>query len=149
MRQMVKVDLDGSPQQIFGVLKDLEAYENWLGFVDSIETLEAEGDLPCWQVTLRAQIGPFARLKQLRMVLIEDEAPRIIRFVRRETDGKEHSDWELSVLIDGRAGSSSSVSMELSYSGKFWSLPLQSVFNSHVDAAKSLLQQTFAGDEDS
>ena len=35
MRQMVKVDLDGSPQQIFGVLKDLEAYESWLGFVDS------------------------------------------------------------------------------------------------------------------
>ena len=149
MRQMVKVNLDGSSERIFGVLKDLAAYESWLGFVDSVESLEAEGNLACWQVTLRAQIGPFARLKQLRMVLVEDEAPRVIRFVRRETDGKEHSNWELLVLIDGREGGGCSVTMEVSYSGKFWSLPLQSVFHSHVDAAKDLLQQTFAEEEDS
>tara|TARA_B100001250_G_scaffold288652_1_gene250401 strand:+ start:50 stop:499 length:450 start_codon:yes stop_codon:yes gene_type:complete len=149
MRQMVKVDLGGSPQQIFRVFKDLRVYEILLGFVDSVETLETEGSLPCWQVTLRAQIGPFARLKQLRMVLVEDEAPRVIRFVRRETDGKDHSDWEILVLVDGREGGGCSVSMEVSYSGKFWSLPLQSVFNSHVNAAKDLLQQAFPVDEDS
>lgn len=149
MRQVVQVDLDGSAEQIFDVLKNLEAYESWLGFVDSVKALEAEVHMPCWQVTLRAQIGPFARLKKLRMVRVEEEAPRVIRFVRRETDGKEHSDWELLVLIEEQESVRCSVNMEVSYSGRFWSLPLQSVFISHVDTAKNLLQQTFAEDESS
>ena len=140
---MVKVDLYGSPQQIFGVLKDLEAYESWLGFVDSVETLEAEGNLACWQVTLRAQIGPFARLKKLRMVRVEEEAPRVIHFVRRETDGKDHSDWELLVHIGERESGGSSISMEVSYSGRFWSAPLQNIFNSELATAIDRIQDTF------
>ncbi len=143
MRQVVKVDLDGSPVQVFDVLKDLEAYESWLGFVDSVETLGAEGNLPCWQVTLRAQIGPFARLKKLRMVRVEDEAPRVIRFVRRETDERNHSDWELLVHIKKREGSGSSISMEVAYSGRFWSAPLQSIFDAELATAIDRIQDTF------
>ena len=146
MKQVIEVDLDSSSDKIFNVLNNLEAYENLLGFVDCVEALESEEGVPCWLVTLRAKIGPFARLKKLRMARTEEKRPEVVRFSRRETDGKNHSDWELCILLKEQGGDRCLVIIEVSYSGRFWSAPLQSVFNSHVDTAKDLLQQTFSGD---
>ena len=103
----------------------------------------------CWIVTLRAQVGPFARLKKLRMVRVEEDFPELIRFSRKETDSKDHSDWDLHVTINEKESMGCSVQMVVSYSGGFWSVPLQAVFTSHVETAKVRLQETFASNDDS
>ena len=143
VKQVIEVDLDGSPEQIFATLKDLANYQNWLGFIDTVDT---DGGDTFWIVTLRAQVGPFARLKKLRMVRVEEHVPESIRFSRRETDSKDHSDWDLHVTINEKEGVGCSVQMVVSYSGRFWSVPLQAVFTSHVETAKVRLQETFSSD---
>ena len=143
VRQVIEVDLDGSPEQIFAALADLANYQNWLGFID---TVDIDGGDASWIVTLRAQVGPFARLKKLRMVRVEELVPESIRFSRREIDSKDHSDWDLYVTINEKEGVGCSVQMVVSYSGRFWSVPLQAVFTSHVEAAKVRLQETFSSD---
>ena len=143
VRQVIEVDLDGSPEQIFAALADLANYQNWLGFIDTVDT---DGGDASWIGTLRAQVGPFARLKKLRMVRVEELVPELIRFSRREIDSKDHSDWDLYVTINEKEGIGCSVQMVVSYSGRFWSVPLQAVFTSHVEAAKVRLQETFSSD---
>ena len=143
VRQVIEVDLDGSPEQIFATLADLANYQNWLGFIDTVDT---DGGDTSWIVTLRAQVGPFARLKKLRMMRVEELVPELIRFSRREIDSKDHSDWDLYVTINEKEGIGCSVQMVVSYSGRFWSVPLQAVFTSHVEAAKVRLQETFSSD---
>ena len=143
VRQVIEVDLDGSPEQIFAALADLANYQNWLGFIDTVDT---DGGDASWIVTLRAQVGPFARLKKLRMVRVEELVPESIRFSRREIDSKDHSDWDLYVTINENEGVGCSVQMVVSYSGRFWSVPLQAVFTSHVETAKVRLQETFSSD---
>ena len=146
VRQVIEVDLDGSPEQIFATLADLANYQNWLGFIDTVDT---DGGDTFWIVTLRAQVGPFARLKKLRMVRVEEDFPELIRFSRKETDSKDHSDWDLHVTINEKESVGCSVQMVVSYSGGFWSVPLQAVFTSHVETAKVRLQETFASNDDS
>ena len=146
VRQVIEVDLNGSSEQIFSALSDLANYKNWLGFIDTIDTVDADGGSACWIVTLRAQVGPFARLKKLRMVRVEEDFPELIRFSRKETDSKDHSDWDLHVTINEKEGVGCSVQMVVSYSGRFWSVPLQAVFTSHVETAKVRLQETFSSD---
>ena len=146
VRQVIEVDLNGSSEQIFSALSDLANYKNWLGFIDTIDTVDAAGGGACWIVTLRAQVGPFARLKKLRMVRVEEDFPELIRFSRKETDSKDHSDWDLHVTINENEGVGGSVQMVVSYSGRFWSVPLQAVFTSHVETAKVRLQETFSSD---
>ena len=143
VRQVIEVDLNGSSEQIFSALSDLANYKNWLGFIDTVDI--DTGDT-CWIVTLRAQVGPFARLKKLRMVRVEELVPELIRFSRREIDSKDHSDWDLYVTINEKEGVGCSVQMVVSYSGRFWSVPLQAVFTSHVETAKVRLQETFSSD---
>ena len=149
VRQVIEVDLNGSSEQIYIALSDLANYKNWLGFIDTIDTVDADGGSACWIVTLRAQVGPFARLKKLRMVRVEEDFPELIRFSRKETDSKDHSDWDLHVTINEKDGVGCSVQMGVSYSGRFWSVPLQAVFTSHVETAKVRLQETFASNDDS
>ena len=146
VRQVIEVDLNGSSEQIFSALADLANYKNWLGFIDTVDI--DTGDT-CWIVTLRAQVGPFARLKKLRMVRVEEDFPKLIRFSRKETDSKDHSDWDLHVTISEKGDMGCSVQMVVSYSGGFWSVPLQAVFTSHVETAKVRLQETFASNDDS
>ena len=146
VRQVIEVDLDGSPEQIFDALANLANYQNWLGFIDTVDT---DGGDASWIVTLRAQVGPFARLKKLRMVRVEENFPESIRFTRRENDSKDHSDWDLYVTIKQQEDVGCSVQMIVSYSGSFWSVPLQAVFTSHVEAAKVRLQETFSSNGDS
>ena len=149
VRQVIEVDLNGSSEQIFSALADLANYKNWLGFIDTIDTVDADRGGACWIVTLRAQVGPFARLKKLRMVRVEDNFPGLIRFSRKETDSKDHSDWDLHVTINEKESMGCSVQMVVSYSGGFWSVPLQAVFTSHVETAKVRLQKTFSSNDDS
>ena len=82
-------------------------------------------------------------LQELR---VEEHVPESIRFSRRETDSKDHSDWDLHVTINEKEGVGCSVQMVVSYSGRFWSVPLQAVFTSHVETAKVRLQETFSSD---
>jgi hypothetical protein len=148
MRQMIEVDLKSSPEQVFSALENLKAYENWLGFIDVIEEFDTEAGVPCWDVTLRAEIGPFSRLKKLRMVRFVSEPYKEIGFTRRESDDKVHSDWNLSVRIKSEDADSCTVFLEVAYSGRFWSKPLQGVFNSHVAAAKDLLRASLETTEE-
>ncbi len=149
VRQVIEVDLNGSSEQIFSALSDLANYKNWLGFIDTIDTVDADGSGACWIVTLRAQVGPFARLKKLRMVRAEEDFPESIQFSRRETDSKDHSDWDLHVTINEKESMGCSVQMVVSYSGRFWSVPLQAVFTSHVETAKVRLREMFPSNDDS
>ena len=149
VRQVIEVDLNGSSEQIFSALSDLANYKNWLGFIDTIDTVDADGGSACWIVTLRAQVGPFARLKKLRMVRVEEDFPELIRFSRKETDSKDHSDWDLHVTINEKESMGCSVQMVVSYSGGFWSVPLQAVFTSHVETAKVRLREMFSSNDDS
>ena len=146
MRQVIEVDLNGSSEQIYIALADLANYKNWLGFIDTVDI--DTGDT-CWIVTLRAQVGPFARLKKLRMVRVEEDFPKLIRFSRKETDSKDHSDWDLHVTISEKGDMGCSVQMVVSYSGGFWSVPLQAVFTSHVETAKVRLREMFPSNDDS
>ena len=149
MRQVIEVDLNGSSEQIYIALADLANYKNWLGFIDTIDTVDADGGGACWIVTLRAQVGPFARLKKLRMVRVEEDFPELIRFSRKETDSKDHSDWDLHVTISEKGDMGCSVQMVVSYSGGFWSVPLQAVFTSHVETAKVRLRKMFSSNGNS
>ncbi len=149
MRQVIEVDLNGSSEQIYIALADLANYKNWLGFIDDIDTVDIDAGNTCWIVTLRAQIGPFARLKKLRMVRVEEDFPKSIRFSRKETDSKDHSDWDLHVTISEKGDMGCSVQMVVSYSGGFWSVPLQAVFTSHVETAKVRLRKMFSSNGNS
>ena len=146
VRQVIEVDLNGSSEQIYIALADLANYQNWLGFIDTVDT---DGGDTSWIVTLRAQVGPFARLKKLRMVRVEEDFPELIRFSRKETDSKDHSDWDLHVTISEKGDMGCSVQMVVSYSGGFWSVPLQAVFTSHVETAKVRLREMFPSNDDS
>ncbi|MCH1512312.1 MAG: SRPBCC family protein [Acidimicrobiales bacterium] len=148
MRQMIEVDLRSSPEQVFSALENLKAYEKWLGFIDVVEELDIGTEVPCWDVTLRAEIGPFSRLKKLRMVRFVSEPYKEIGFVRRESDDKVHSDWNLNVRIESKETNRCTVFLEVTYSGRFWSKPLQGVFNSHVAAAKDLLRASLETTEE-
>tara|TARA_Y100001970_G_scaffold199704_1_gene242917 strand:- start:119 stop:577 length:459 start_codon:yes stop_codon:yes gene_type:complete len=149
VRQVIEVDLNGSSEQIYIALADLANYKNWLGFIDDIDTVDIDAGNTCWIVTLRAQIGPFARLKKLRMVRVEEDFPKSIRFSRKETDSKDHSDWDLHVTISEKGDMGCSVQMVVSYSGGFWSVPLQAVFTSHVETAKVRLRKMFSSNGNS
>ena len=112
------------PDRLFAWVEDLAVYPQWMRLVHHVGPVtEAEG-LPAWQVELRAEVGPFARSKALRMVRTEHDEPHRVTFERSELDGRQHSPWTLRATVDGEAGSGvdeSTLTMELRYGGSLWS----------------------------
>ena len=103
-------------------LADLGTYPSWL---DLVTAAEPDGD-EAWLVTLRARLGPLARSKRLRMVRthLDDHS---VRFERSETDGRDHSAWQLSADLASLGEDRSEVKVHLHYGGALWSAPLEIV----------------------
>ena len=133
-------------EQLYAVMADLATYPSWLELVDRAEPAPSPDDgadpaEPAWTVTLRARIGPLARSKRLRMVRTVDDG-RLVRFERRELDGRDHSDWTLSAEVEAvdEEPWRSRVRLELAYGGSLWSGLLDGVLQSAADDATDRLQ---------
>jgi hypothetical protein len=123
---MNAVDLTASldapcpPEVLFAQVDDLAAYTRWLSILPRAERAEADPDDvgAAWAVELRGRIGPLARSKRLRMVRTALDAPRHVRFERREIDGRQHSPWVLDATV-AATSSGSRLEMRLHYGGGF------------------------------
>ena len=142
VHRVIATDTPAPPAKLFAVMSDLVTYQVWMDLIERCEpAVSVDGDEgPAWWVTLRAKVGPFARSKRLRMVRVSAVEFTSIRFERRETDGRRHSDWVMEALIEP-TDSGSRVSVTLSYSGGLWSGPLDAVLGSQVDSAVPRLRE--------
>ena len=104
-------------EKLFAAVADLTTYPQWLGIVHQV-TAEASGtgEPSAWLVELRGKVGPFARSKRLRMVQSTCESPNIVKFERRETDGRKHSPWVLTAQV-GATSIGSVLTVDLHYGG--------------------------------
>ena len=104
-------------EKLFSVVADLTTYPQWLGIVHQV-TAESTGssETSAWLVELRGKVGPFARSKRLRMVQSTCESPNIVKFERRETDGRKHSPWVLTAQV-GATSVGSILTVDLHYGG--------------------------------
>ena len=98
-------------------LRDLAQYPHWLDIVHSV-TFDENFD-SAWIIELRGKVGPFARSKRLRMVRTGDDANTSVVFERSEVDGRNHSEWKLTVFFAG-AGNETEVSVEMFYGGSMF-----------------------------
>jgi hypothetical protein len=141
VQQTISATTPASLDRLFEVMSDLGTFSNWMSLIEKCEVAVPSPDDvgPAWWITLRAKVGPFARSKRLRMVRTQMDPDSYVRFERRETDGKSHSDWIMEaklVALDSPAdGNISSVTVDLSYSGGLWSGPLEAVLGSQVTDA--------------
>ena len=99
------------------VLRDLAQYPHWLDIVHS--AVVDENSDSAWIIELRGKVGPFARSKRLRMVRTSDDANTSVVFERSEIDGRNHSEWKLTVFFAG-AGNETEVSVEMFYGGSMF-----------------------------
>jgi len=128
MRTTESVVVDAAPSVVYPFVADLGAYPAWMNLVHEAQPLPAtEGAPPAWSVEIRAQVGPFARSKRLRMERVEAIDDRLAVFERAETDGRDHAAWSLRVELAERAdptrrhaGVSTTVTMHLAYDGRLW-----------------------------
>ena len=133
MRTRESVVVPADPATVFPFVVDLGEYQQWLPLVHSAEP---DGDA-AWRVELRAQVGPFARSKQLRMARTESVADRLAVFERAEVDVREHARWALRCELSG-SGEDTLVTMDLSYDGRLWTAGiLERVLDEEVRRGRS------------
>ncbi len=139
MKHSSELDVQADASVVIEVLADLATYPSWNDLVSSAEPMEAsDGDPgPAWRTTLRAQVGPFARSKQLRFVRYE-LTDSSVRFVRREIDGREHAQWLMEADV-AASGAGSTVTLGLSYDGGLWVPALGGVLSSAIERATDRL----------
>jgi len=113
------VTVAATPSRVFPHVAELDAYPSWLGLVHSAIG-EPDATPPAWAVEIRAQVGPLARSKQLRMVRARCEPDREVEFERAELDGRRHARWTLRVELEPVAHDSTLVTMHLAYDGALW-----------------------------
>lgn len=104
------------PADVFGFVDDLSHYPLWMRMVHTVEREPGES---IWSVELRAQVGPFARSKRLRMTRSEVEVDRLAAFERAEVDGKQHARWALRAELEP-VDSGTRLTMHLAYEGRLW-----------------------------
>lgn len=136
-------DLDApcSPERLFARVDDLGAYPDWLEIVERAEPAAAhEGDDgdAAWLVDLRGRLGPLARSKRLRMVRTRCDAPNLVRFERREHDGRQHADWVLEAQVDP-ADAGSRLEMRLHYGGTFGGMVLERLLGDAIERSRPAL----------
>ncbi|MGH9155104.1 MAG: SRPBCC family protein [Acidimicrobiales bacterium] len=112
------IALTAGPDRVFAEVANLDNYPAWLGLVQRAERCERLTDDPgpAWMVDLGARLGPIRRTKRVRMVRAEARPPKLVRFERRETDGRQHSAWTLTAEIEA-AVAGSRLTMGLHYGG--------------------------------
>ena len=141
----ITTNLDVAPAAVFAVVSDLTTFPDWLDLVHRVEPSTAEDDDPgpAYAVTLRANVGPFSRSKRLRMCRAQlDASAGHVAFVRRETDGRQHSDWKMTADVAAGTGTDGSVvSIRLEYSGQMWSNLLDGALEHAVERATRKLAQ--------
>lgn len=137
-----RAETGASPYELFAIVSDLNTYPRWNEIVYRVEPIGDHGDSldslgvdgvegqptgPAWLVTLRARLGPLARSKRLRMTRTVLESPTdnggrgLVRFDRRETDGRDHAPWTMEVTVEPASGPALSVAMcRLHYGGRMW-----------------------------
>jgi hypothetical protein len=99
------------------ILRDLAQYPKWLDIVHA--AVKEEGSDNTWTIELRGKVGPFARSKRLRMMRTNDDANASVVFERSEIDGRNHSEWKLTVFFAG-GGNDAEVSVEMFYGGSMF-----------------------------
>lgn len=124
------------PERLFAWVEDLGVYPQWMRLVHHVEPASDVDGLRAWHVELRAEVGPFARSKVLRMARTEHDGPNRVTFERSEVDGRQHSPWTLRATVDGAVdgdADASTLTMELRYGGSLWSgVVLQRVLDDAV-----------------
>ena len=148
-------EVPGTPERAFALVDDLSAYPMWMDLVHEVHVVPATDDQRTWDVELRAQVGPFARSKRLRMVRTVHEPARRVVFEREEIDGRRHSSWILSATLNPVSISVSNpvsnsessdvdhtrLVMRLTYGGNLWTgAVLQRVLDDHVERGANALR---------
>jgi len=154
-------EVPGTPERAFALVDDLSAYPMWMDLVHEVHVVPATDDQRTWDVELRAQVGPFARSKRLRMVRTVHEPARRVVFEREEIDGRRHSSWILSATLnpvsnpvsisvsnpvsnsnsESSDGERTRLVMTLIYGGKLWTgAVLQRVLDDHVERGANALR---------
>lgn len=102
MEHQSTIALAADPDRVFVEVVNLDTYPKWLGMVHRAERSERLPDDPgpAWIVDLGARLGPIRRTKRVRMVRAEARPPRLVRFERREADGRHHSAWVLTAEVE-------------------------------------------------
>ncbi len=129
-----------APEELFDLICDLDSYPEWLGLVvraspEAGDDDAGDDDDPVWLVELRAQVGPLARAKRLRMARTAHDAPRSVTFERREPDGRDHSQWVLHAAIEP-TGQGSTLTVSLHYGGRLFGPVLERVLRVEIRKAR-------------
>lgn len=139
------MDATVGAQVLFDVVSDLGSYPEWLDIVARTERIEPGGPDSIWLVDLRAQVGPLRRSKRLRMERTVCEPPFLVRFERRELDGRSHSDWVLSATLDD-TDTGVRLTMHLHYGGSLWLPALDRILGEEIRRSSarlvSMVQET-------
>jgi ribosome-associated toxin RatA of RatAB toxin-antitoxin module len=133
--------LRAAPDDVFELVDDLGRYPQWMDLVHDVsEVPGVDGEGRSWDVELRAQVGPLARSKRLRMTRTIHEPTHRVVFERSEVDGRRHSPWVLESALTDQASGKVELTMTLTYGGHLWTgAVLQRVLDDHVDrGARSL-----------
>ena len=143
MRIERSVRLSAAPHAAFSMVDDLGRYPEWMDLVhDVAEAPPSAAGERVWDVELRAQVGPLARSKRLRMVRTVHEPTRRVVFERREVDGRQHSPWILESTLDVHDPDSVDLTMLLTYGGNLWTgAVLERVLDDHVERGAAALAE--------
>jgi len=125
MHTTESVVVDATPDVVYPFVADLGAYPAWMRLVHAAEPLTVgDGEPPAWSVEIRAQVGPFARSKRLRMERVDAVPDSSAVFERAEVDGRDHARWALRVELETDSSisdrSPTTVTMHLAYDGRLW-----------------------------
>lgn len=134
-----ELDAPCPPAAVREWVDDLARYPQWLSIVPrAVPDAAAPGDEgPAWTIHLRGKVGPLSRSKRLRMVRTRAGADEIV-FERRETDGQQHSPWQLrAVLAPTSVGST--LTMHLHYGGKLWEPLVERLLRDEIDGSRARL----------
>lgn len=136
------------PSQLFAHVGDLDAYPAWMPLIHDVERIStATEDGAIWSVELRAEVGPFARSKRLRMRRTEYRIDELAVFERSEDDERHHSPWILRAELTPMAGSEAqtTLKMTLTYGGSLWAGPvLERVLDDQVRRGSDALLELLA-----
>lgn len=128
-----------APEVLFPLIADLGRYPEWLSIVPRAEALAVDDEAgPAWMVDLRGRLGPLSRSKRLRMVRTEADAPRAVRFERQERDGRRHSPWTLTGIVEPTDGGCR-LTMTLHYGGSLWGPMLERMLGDEIDKGSQRL----------
>lgn len=139
----VSTDLEAPcrPDKLFAWVDDLGRYPQWLDLVPRAEPAPpVAGDPgPAWLVDLRAQLGPLARSKRLRMVRTDHRRSAVARFERLEHDGRDHSPWVLEAQVEPVGPDASRLTMHLHYGGGMFGPVIERLLHDEITRSRPRL----------